>query len=361
MTKKTKSSNETKIMCPTCGTQFAIPEQSSIAIGIVVGKDAGLGTITPPVASEAPAGRAKERIEALRVAGVNVDNLFAIQGANGGEFIASNKDGKLSILDDNDPIFAYISEKGTVPNRRLFRRWVMAQMFYMMSARDYRTRQLIGVTGMIHKLGYEYQWKMFVNELRAQVKMHKNDPENFEDRNRWFNQKVAVALAADYIDKLRKVIDNYPTKHCKGLPYKTIKGEHVFVADLNKKIFGPLTHALYRIKRADRIEFLYNAVFSFNLMRIELPWTTPQCSQWIDAYKGTGAYFTLQNMIRFHGCVIINDAGMPLNKALSLLFIREKAIMYQNGEGWRMLAVLKKCLDDNRVDIVKKRAEWRKR
>ncbi len=55
---------------------------------------------------------AQERIEALRLAGVDVSHLFAMQGANGGDYVASNQDGKLTILDDNDPIFSYITSQG---------------------------------------------------------------------------------------------------------------------------------------------------------------------------------------------------------------------------------------------------------
>ena len=38
-----KKSNETKVLCPNCGTELAIPAQSSIAVGVIIGKDAGLG------------------------------------------------------------------------------------------------------------------------------------------------------------------------------------------------------------------------------------------------------------------------------------------------------------------------------
>lgn len=41
--------------------------------------------------------------------------LFAMQGAEGGEYIASNKDGKLTILDDNDPIFGSIMHRVPFP------------------------------------------------------------------------------------------------------------------------------------------------------------------------------------------------------------------------------------------------------
>lgn len=348
-----KKSNETKVLCPNCGTELAIPAQSSIAVGVIIGKDAGLGTVYAPAADKQKRS-AQERIEALRAAGVDVSNLFAMQGANGGECIACNKDGKLSILDDNDPIFQYILTNGTIPNRKLFRRWVMAQMFYMMAAD--------GVTAMIHRLGYEYTWKMLLNELHAQVKMAKhNDRENFEDRHRWFNQAVVMQMAKHYISELQKFVDRKPEKRCKGVPYKTIGGKHIFVSDLRSKLYNKFWMGLGQIRNAKTIEQLYVATKNFNDKRLKLDWDTPQCCEWIDAYKGSGAYFTLQNMIRFHNCHIIDDAGKKLDKELSLQFIKAKATMYCNGDGWRMLAVLKKCLEDNNIDIRAKIKSWRKR
>ena len=87
---------------------------------------------------------------------------------------------------------------------------------------------------------------------------------------------------------------------------------------------------------------------------------TPQSKTWVDAYKGSGAFFTMQNLIRFHGCVVVDDAGKRLDKYQSLAFILAKAEAYKDGEGWRLLAVLKKMLSDNNINIKKKMMEWRK-
>lgn len=96
-------------------------------------------------------------------------------------------------------------------------------------------------------------------------------------------------------------------------------------------------------------------------MRIRMQHDTPQSKAWVDAYKGSGAFFTMQNLIRFHACVAIDDNGKRLDKYQSLAFLSEKAEMYKDGEGWRLLAVLKKMLSDNNIDIKKKMAGWRKK
>ena len=283
-----------------------------------------------------------------------------MKGANGGEYIASNKDGRLAILDDNDPIFDQIIAQGTIPNRRLFRRFVMAQMFHMFSYTDFRSKKPVGVTEMIHRLGYEYQWKMLMDELYAQMKMEGRDPENFTDRNRWFNAGVVVSMAEDYIAQLKKYVDALKVRKCKTVPYKRIRNRNIFMSELQDKLYKPFNTATTRIKNAKNAAQLFVAAEKFNDMRIKMSHNTPQSKAWVDAYKGSGAFFTIQNLIRFHSCVAIDDAGTRLDKYQSLVFLSAKAESYKNGEGWRLLAVLKKMLSDNNIDIKKKKAAWRK-
>ena len=356
MNKKTKQGKQRKQgLCPKCNKELPNKEREFIAVVAIVNKDSISDNeyIEPALPKTA-----QGRIEALRNAGVDVGNMFAITGSNGGEYIASTCNGKFAILDDNDPIFKQIIQQGTVPNRHLFRRWIMAQMFHMLSCTEYHSKELVGVSQMIRRLGYEYQWKMLINELSAQMKMKKCDSVNFSDRNRWFNVDVVVVMAEDYIKQLNKFVDALEDKKCKGIPYKRVANRNIFVSDLYAKLYRPLHTAVTRIKQAKNIAQLYNATKEFNNMRIKMSYDTSQNRAWIDAYKGSGAFFTIQNLIRFHNCIVIDDAGKRLDKPKSLAFIAKKAEMYKDGEGWRLLAVLKKMLIDNNIDIKKKMSEW---
>lgn len=96
---------ETNVTCPACGTELAIADKK---VTIAESPAASIFEAQLPKT-------AHERIEALRNAGVDVSCLFAMHGANGGDYVASNKDGKLSILNDNDPIFDYILEREPYP------------------------------------------------------------------------------------------------------------------------------------------------------------------------------------------------------------------------------------------------------
>lgn len=107
------------------------------------------------------------------------------------------------------------------------------------------------------------------------------------------------------------------------------------------------------------ILIVYGKHKKFNGLRIKMPHGTIQSAVWIDAYKGSGAFFTMQNMIRFHNCFVVNDFGKQLSKNNALSFLNKKAEEYKK-EGWRLIGVLKKMLDDNNIDVANKIREWRK-
>lgn len=366
-----KTMNETKVVCPKCGAQFAIAEQTHVATGVVIGKDAGLGTIHPEVVGQeeqAPVVPVKaiDRIEALRKAGVDVSCFFAMSGANGGEFVGKDENGKITMLADDDPIFDCIRQQGDVYNPKLARRWVMAQMFHMLAAEKgkyYHYYKDNSITDQIRRKGYDYMWKQLEDELHAQYKMKQHEDDvNFRDRNRWFDKELVVAMLEDYRYQLHLHVKNgVKVRKCKGVPYKRICGEDVFVDDIQKKVFAPIEKLKEDVLACDNAGKLFWKVHFFNRdMRKQRGWKPKQCAAWIDAYKGAGAFFTMQNMVRYHGCRFAGLYGKTLDKTESYRMLEGYAAKY-DGEGWRMIGVLRKFLQDNNIDINKKMAEWRKR
>lgn len=320
-----------KVLCPNCGTELEISLKQS--------------------------AKSSARINALRKAGVDVSNLFAIYDDKGDEFIARNENGLFTMVMENDPILL-ILQKGTIPNGYLYRRWVMGQMFNMLYLDKIGH---VSMSDKIRSFGYEYQWKMLINELKAQVKMYKHgDLKSFKERNRWFNKSVVLSMVRGYIKQLKQVVKQKPVKKYKGALYKSIGGKNIFLTDIQKEIFQPLNMFENFIKLSNDIETLYKYIVSFNKSKINLDWDTKQHPEWLSAYKGAGAYFTLQNMINFHNCFIYEDC-YRFDKQQSLNFIDKKAEEYCNGEGWRMLGLLKKCIKDNNINVEEKIASWRKK
>ena len=277
-------------------------------------------------------------------------------------------------MDDEtiDAVGKQIVEGGYVSNWKLFRRWVMSQMFHMLRDMDKNGRTFNEV--LQHK-GYEYQWRMLENELYAQMKMAAHgDHENAGARNRWFGGFVAADMAYDYIKKLRKYVDNnliYKVKKdahgnvkkaykhtCKGNPYVRLQNEDIFVADLEKKVYAPLGNLARKMYDSNTYKEVYDAVHEFNKKRKHLAWDTKQADAFITAYKGSGSYYTMRNLIMFHGARFMKN-GRKMSETDSLKELESKANLYDE-EGWRMLGVLKQLIKDNNISVQGKILEWKK-
>jgi uncharacterized protein YnzC (UPF0291/DUF896 family) len=345
--------NETRVVCPNCGAEFEIPEHESVVRNAtVIGSDSGLGTVYLKL---------KDRQEQLKSAGIDITKYFSMKTPGGKEKIMKwDGDTPVPVTPD-DPVLRAIFEAGTVPSRDLFRRWVMAQVFQGLMYKGYRGKE--GFVDWVHRHGYKYQWTMTEEELRVQAKLEKKDLENFQKRNRWFNINVVDAMCSDYMKKLKNVINEKKIHKCKGIPYICIGGGNVFVSDIQGKILRPLILIHNRIKHCRNAADLYKNFCEFRRNMIGLHWDTPQCTKWLDAYKGAGAYYTLENMIRFHDCFIKNDYTTSrckckfLSKSSSLDYLESKADEYRN-EGWKLFGLLKKFLQDNNVNIKAKQEEW---
>ena len=315
--------------------------------------------------------KAQMRLEALKAAGVDVSKYFPL----GDDQLIKIENGAAVPVDMDDAtideVGKQIVEGGYVSNWKLFRRWVMSQMFHMLRDMDKNGRTFNDV--LQHK-GYEYQWRMLENELYAQMKMAAHgDHENAGARNRWFGGFVAADMAYDYIKKLRKYVDNnliYKVKKdehenvkkaykhtCKGNPYVRLQNEDIFVADLEKKVYAPLGNLARKMYDSNTYKEVYDAVHEFNKKRKHLAWDTKQADAFITAYKGSGSYYTMRNLIMFHGARFMKN-GRKMSETDSLKELESKANLYDE-DGWRMLGVLKQLIKDNNISVQGKILEWK--
>ena len=330
-----------------------------------------LNIVTNNVEATAATGKktkAQMRLEALKAAGVDVSKYFPL----GDDKLIKIENGAAVPVDMDDTTGKQIVEGGYVSNWKLFRRWVMSQMFHMLRDMEKDGKSFNEV---LQKKGYEYQWRMLENELYAQMKMcdHK-DYENLKARNRWFNGVVAHDMAIDYISKLRSYIDDkciYTVKEdkdgnekktykhtCKGNPYIRLQNENIFVDDLERKVYTPLRDLADKMGAAPTYKDLYDAVREFNKNRKHLAWETKMSDAFINAYKGSGSYYTMRNLIMFHGARFLKS-GRKMSEANSLKELESKAKSYDE-QGWRMLGVLKQLIKESGIDIQGKINEWKK-
>ena len=337
--------NETKVVCPVCGSEFAIGEhEHTVKNATVIGADSGLGTVYLPVS---------KRAEALNAAGIGTKKYFSMNALDGSECLMTYDDnGRPVPVDESDPVIRQIIGGGTVPNKNLFRRWVMSQVFHGLQNRG-------GFTEWLRWHGYDYQWEMIVEELRVQAKLYGRDMENYMARNRWFNQKLCEKMAEDYIEQLRKDANGRPTHNCKGVPYIKYDCKNIFVSDIGKKLVWPMHGLQHAIRMAKTPQKLYEAVRAFWKAAPKRTKNFSQCAVWKDAYKGMGAYATMQNLLRFHGCTFPKDNDFYSLRLSGLEMLEHAATAYgHDGGGWRLFGLMKQMIEENHIDIKAKMKQW---
>lgn len=299
----------------------------------------------------------QERIEKLNNAGINTDKYFTVDLDNGTKIhLIIDENGKCTQV--KDPIVEQIIDDGYVRNTKLHRRFVMAQMFQMLNYVSYDGKYKGYNDYLKTRYGYNYTFKMMLEEVRILSKLETRDKETFEERSHFFTKDVVIAVMEDYLDKLKEYINKLPDKNCKGVPYKRIKGVNIFNDDLGKKIYSPIYNFIFEVKHAKNYAEIYRILSKCMNKKtmIKLPYKIPKSKVWIDAYKGEGAFYTLKNLVMFHDCYIKVDKFDLRTGTEAVKYLNEKLKEYK-GEGWKMFALMKKVIDDNNFNFYERMEE----
>ena len=300
------------------------------------------------------------RMETLKVNGVNTNNFFNLSmnipvGSNVQVLI----DGvPYEFNSSNDAIVKQIMDEGYVYNYKTDGRFVAAQTFKMLNGRSYNYKARQYETGwdayLRNAYGYMYQFEMMIDELHRLSKMERdNDPE-FEVLKNFFTKTVVVSTCEQYMRQLNKFVGKQPTRKCKGVPYVRLnKYYDVFIKDLNVKVYNPLKKAIAYIQNSDNYAILEKNLRYFVEIAPKLPHDTPKCSDWKDAFKGIGAYKTLNNIIKHHGCVVQNyETGEILDRDGSVAYVESLVDTYRY-EYWKLHELLKATIELNNFDLQK--------
>jgi hypothetical protein len=378
----------TKVKCPKCGAEFLFTQKSTTATVNVIGNDSNLGTIYLTLDNSSDKkSKAQERIEKMREAGIDVSKFFAMNDANGNETqVGAIVNGGIRILPEDDVVVRSILGGGTLLSSHLFKQHVLARMLKMLTPYDYRGYRMNGdyydlsaYTKNLHLMGYDYQWRMLYDEFYRQAKMIAHgDMKSFAEDAQWYNKELVLTMIEDYIAQLNKLVSTLRVKRHRGRAYVQLKqgkrvpfeGKesrygYIYVDEL-EKLYNTFEDFRYRIEFTDSTQLISIIVREFYEKMIPLHFApshhrpnTPyfeakQCAAWVDAYKGYGAYFSMQNLILFHGCTFEGRT-----KEESIQYLNECIV--DNEKGYWMLGALRNMLKTNNFDIAGKREEWRRK
>lgn len=313
----------------------------------------------------------ENRVAALKAAGMNTGKYFSIslpKGLQPGAKInitidengvpvfdgdGNNIKTNSALTPDEKVLLNQVCADGYVKNSKLHRRWVMAQMFRMLNYESYDGKRFGYDAYLNDNYGYMYQFDMILEEIRVLGKLQKRDTKEFNKRKRFFNDQVVADLIKDYKNKLCKYIEKLPIKKCKGVPYKKICGKNIFIDDIIRKIYIPFNNVSYNVisimTHDTNYTKLYLVLKKFVKLakQYKLPFETPKCKEWKNAYKGAGSYYTLMNMVKFHNCKANGMYGLD-----GVYFIEMLTDRYgETEEYYKLFAFLKKTIEDNHFDF----------
>ena len=264
-----------------------------------------------------------------------------------------------------------ILNQGTINYPGKYRRWVMAQMFRALNHEK-------GYNGYLKDKNIKYVLKTTEDELRTLVKMQKRDPDEFEIRKGFFNPLVVTAIMRDiqaetvaYLEK--KISRGYYGNY--GWVYPAVrKGDNVTYGRCSRDIHirefirnelvPNMNMAMYNFATArtkDDYKKMYTAFKSFRDCTIDLPKDTKKPVAWVEAFKASGAYYTLENMILNHGCVL-RQGGQGSKRNLELArqqycgredYFTDFAHCCGFG-GYKFLGLMKEVIEENRFDFYAK-------
>lgn len=248
-----------------------------------------------------------------------------------------------------DPIEESIKNDGYIENNHLYRRWVMAQMLrHFRNEKDPAAFDHYFISGK----PYKYAWETTLNEMKAMKHLH---GEELIKRERFFNLEVVKEMANEYHEQLRRCVAKLPkkwtVKNGKWAYYSKIPyGKEIKTSPKDKEFWASITEAVNKINEANTYWQMQKAVENF-MATCPMHLKMPKPNAWKNAFKGAGAYYTMDNMIKFHHCHWMLKSHylmLPLSASLAEL---EKAVEETKGEYYRLYAMMCDFVAYNHFDF----------
>jgi len=258
----------------------------------------------------------------------------------------SNSQSKISYMPfaKKSKFYNQIMSDGNIFNPYLHRRFLPVQYLKMMNYR--RGRRTLGYNACLREC-YSFQYS--IDYTRKEAKkiafLEWNDPRSFYERSKFFSIEKIKLIIDDYVKKAILHIENLPTKNIQDVTVKIIKGRgRVEIGSSLEELIDDLKAFSRQVNRCNNYKKLSQTLESFDY--VVLPYETRKSKDFIDVFKGAGAYYTIKHLIMFEGC---SFKGAFESNATNKL----KSFLRQELEGYVYHAMLKELLDDNYIDIKK--------
>lgn len=435
-----------RVLCPCCGTEIEVPDQTSAANHVSSLPKDGTYFLIPKTNSKGEPVQDKlfDFMKNMNIPTPSASNKsINFNDYDDTEFdpeyddsecyttrderIEEMKKNKMNIdADTKAAIERQITDNGYINNNHLFRRWIMAQTLRAFFNNDCNQDSIDNFhKKFIGDTPYKYQWKVTRDEFVRLGSMDRDDDPELYDRLNFYNDDVVKAMVEDYRAKIKKYVSKrlrstnkkatyrytnvvpyipkrqqvYDVKYA-TIPFFTMRNvsdegqgtddyrqlrivsDHNFerridrkhistksytymsISDFNAYIDNWCDYVLNEIAmNYDEPGYHYygieNAIHLF-MFKVPMNVKIAKCPEFINAFRGTGAYYTLENLIKYHNCKLYCYANKDVDddtlKAYSksaaikkLIALRDECAKGQL-QYYRLFGVLKATIEGNALE-----------
>lgn len=298
---------------------------------------------------------ANARMNALNNANIGTENMFSLTLKSGATL-------NINVQDAADKAIEQIKQDGYVSNDKLYRRWICAQMLRIVDNMERTGRNFSQYVRKEYSYGYQYT--MMENEVKALIRMEYERDKWFDIRSSFFSLNVIARIykdlwidIEDYVTELTKA-NEFRTYHHR--PYITVGSEYVELSDADRrfKSMKIIVERMATVAQYGNYKGMLDLMAEF---RKELPrrLNLRKSDRWIEAFKGEGAYYTLENLILFHGAEIetLVSSHDYYNGKRNEILSSTEAFEYMNEKvregvgGYWLFGMLKVVLSRNNISI----------
>ena len=295
-----------EVRCPNCQTNFQIGDGGNTVTELTD----GIHYLVPEtirnenVTTET---KTKARLDALKAVGIDIDKLNSLM---------QKDDSYKDIFASDDPILNEIKKGGFIRNPELFRRWITAQTFRLLKDRYGWTHAVRNTYDIV------YIFNQTKRELALLCNLQKKCPN--DRRFQFFTLWDLKHIFADLTDY---AIEYYLGR---GAVKADVVKELIYNATSYNQLYGIISSYTFKFRRCEK----------------HVP-----CN-WLNCFKGAGAYYTLQNVIRTHGLVLPDCKDM--NESLNMVehWFKEITSYEEYRRRWDiMLSVLTNAVAKTKFEL----------
>lgn len=399
MAKKTtikEVKGKTVLVCGNCGAEVPLPEHTSLVSGMTLAQDSGLGRVVLPTSGD---GKGMDMASFMHLFTIGMQQMCAdpemrrqlldalqvnehAQSVRAAAVTAEQREEAHREAEEIRNKSKHGYEKNTYHNhlvRQMFDEYKIHKGTYYFNAH-------------LNGMGSDYMWQQLRHNLNIMKKVEKTDPDAFAEMHRWWTVDVYLETVHVFISALAAWCDkNWSSRVTRGDDgcYHRYIRTHVFRGNGGKSIDTEVSDAIMNLRRMRRqlldsaTDFgqFYAAYIRFDDYRdSHIRFKAPKkvglkmYKTFKEAFKGWGAYCTLQNIIMYDDVrlsprIINNDAtasDVPYSKWESLTVLQEMMRKLRPGKeffhytGYMLLAVLEETVKANNYDYEAAREEFLK-